>query len=1063
MNQTEGMVPLFMNLSSLFHGAYLSLHQSLKTTFMTTSPRSLYPLFILLAILPLGCNADLGIDDKIYHCVSDDDCAKPERCSPSVEDPSVKTCQTPEDISSDADTFSMADVALDTSSSDVDMALDTSSDSDAPQDTSPDADAASDVDVVVNTCTTADDCGQGKACTQEGVCGQCSDRDECRQGEGCRGGVCGVCINASDCDGQFCVNSTCVACLPGGGEDALCGAEYGDNHICGESGECACGETASGGSGRSCEANEVCADPNSDGDLSDAQCGCIADFGDCDGDLANGCETDLSQGVDNTGADASCGACGQICTEGAIDASAGGDAAISTAACVGGVCTVSCDADFYDCDADPYSGCEQALDGNNCGACDLACGCNSDSSCLNPSPVCEFVSMLCVACDAGVPGGLADGNTRCESVYPGTLPACNSVGDLGGTGACVECTTNKNDLCTGLDTCGVSNTCECELNSGVRCTGPEICVDQDGEGTPVAEICECIVGSAIGCDPLETCTDLAGNYCDCGGNSCPNDEICTNRAGADQCICGPNGGSNILCTATQTCYDADPADAQGAGNATCVNKLDSISNALVITEVMVLGRPGVGANGQYIELINTHDLPLEIAGLTYQDTGMGSAQVVTPNPVILNAGARMLIVKDLTAYSTTYSTLISAGTIVVEAPAMTLGTGGSTITVLDTTGGTQGSFTYGGANLGTNVEDANNSEDGPLGGHAYILDERYVQFLVDSAVQPDPGLIGTELWCVPLFRAPNLNFEFGVGSESYGSPAVANTQCLATLDWIADNIGTPDTDATVAAGDIDADYPFITISEFISKGASEEFVEIINLSGIVLGVSNDGNPLRFAENIESLGSDVPITIVSKLDPAKRIILANNTDPFNWVTIDSVNAYQQLHTGALGIDDDGNKALYLRYNRGGTTQTTLIQIDYDNEPNAVDSVAADKNDGNSFTLTQEYLNDALNGVNGTPFAGTFWCIDTFSGIVGMTDGSTPNGVGIGTPATEPNDANIFCNPCFGPADCNSPTPDCVATNCVQCDSSSPPSSWTECAGAQVCDADPSSATYNTCVP
>jgi hypothetical protein len=80
-------------------------------------------------------------------------------------------------------------------------------------------------------------------------------------------------------------------------------------------------------------------------------CVCIGGFDDCDGDEDNGCEADLTH-PDN------CGACGNVCTNGA---------------CAGSACT--CSAGFADCDGDPATGCETtpATDENNCGACGHRC------------------------------------------------------------------------------------------------------------------------------------------------------------------------------------------------------------------------------------------------------------------------------------------------------------------------------------------------------------------------------------------------------------------------------------------------------------------------------------------------------------------------------------------------------------------------------------------------------------------------------------------------------------------------------------------------------------------
>jgi Cys-rich repeat protein len=81
---------------------------------------------------------------------------------------------------------------------------------------------------------------------------------------------------------------------------------------------------------------------------------CDADYGDCDGDAGNGCETDTRASV------AHCGACGRACS-----------APHATTACGGSMCAVAaCDAGYGNCNGAYADGCEATLDTPaNCGAC----------------------------------------------------------------------------------------------------------------------------------------------------------------------------------------------------------------------------------------------------------------------------------------------------------------------------------------------------------------------------------------------------------------------------------------------------------------------------------------------------------------------------------------------------------------------------------------------------------------------------------------------------------------------------------------------------------------------
>lgn len=97
----------------------------------------------------------------------------------------------------------------------------------------------------------------------------------------------------------------------------------------------------------------------------DGACACTAGFGDCDGTLANGCETAIATDQNN------CGGCGAICANGTCAAGACG--------CVGG---------FDDCDADPKNGCETELASSptSCGACGHDClGGPCDASLCGPA------------------------------------------------------------------------------------------------------------------------------------------------------------------------------------------------------------------------------------------------------------------------------------------------------------------------------------------------------------------------------------------------------------------------------------------------------------------------------------------------------------------------------------------------------------------------------------------------------------------------------------------------------------------------------------------------------
>ncbi len=70
--------------------------------------------------------------------------------------------------------------------------------------------------------------------------------------------------------------------------------------------------------------------------------GCAAGFANCDGNVANGCETDTRTTVTH------CGACGTTCPA----------RANSVTSCAAGACQYACAAGFNDCDDNPGNGCE---------------------------------------------------------------------------------------------------------------------------------------------------------------------------------------------------------------------------------------------------------------------------------------------------------------------------------------------------------------------------------------------------------------------------------------------------------------------------------------------------------------------------------------------------------------------------------------------------------------------------------------------------------------------------------------------------------------------------------
>ncbi|MFO0604471.1 MAG: hypothetical protein U0324_14920 [Polyangiales bacterium] len=192
---------------------------------------------------------------------------------------------------------------------------------------------------------------------------------------------------------------------------------------------------------------------------------CDAGFADCDGNPANGCETDLGASPAN------CGACGRACS---IRNGAAG--------CAGGACAVAeCNPGFADCDGNPANGCEANLqaDEGHCGGCGRACAL--------PGGVNACVRGACAvtSCAAGL--GDCDGNAGngCEVALDTSLLHCGACG----------------------------HACPAPANGTARCAGGAC-----GVGSCNAGFADCDANPANGCE-VSTLTSTA--HCGACGRACP--------------------------------------------------------------------------------------------------------------------------------------------------------------------------------------------------------------------------------------------------------------------------------------------------------------------------------------------------------------------------------------------------------------------------------------------------------------------------------------------------------------------------------------------------------------
>jgi hypothetical protein len=258
-------------------------------------------------------------------------------------------------------------------------------------------------------CTAASDGGAafGKCCN-----GQCVDT--ARDPQNCGG--CGMACNGGH------AGSTCQAgaCVP-----TKCFAGWGDCNMDPKDG---C-ETNLHVDANNCTACGMkCSIPNATAGCSDG-CylqACNFGFDDCNGDMKDGCETNVTSDVKN------CGACSMACPP----------LAHGKVACVNAVCALTqCDVGFLDCDNNPKNGCETVVanDKNNCGKCGNACG---------QGQVCINGGCTCANCN------IANAATKCVN------NACVFDHCVQGFG---DCNNNVNDGCETDLTSDVANCGACGM------------------------------------------------------------------------------------------------------------------------------------------------------------------------------------------------------------------------------------------------------------------------------------------------------------------------------------------------------------------------------------------------------------------------------------------------------------------------------------------------------------------------------------------------------------------------------------------------------------------------
>jgi hypothetical protein len=384
------------------------------------------------------------------------------------------------------------------------------------------------------------DCG-GSVCGMSpngcGGCGNCTAPYTCSQGA-CQGGTCTPSCAGKECGGNGC--------------DGLCG-------------RCIEGQDAHG--------SNPCT-----GGLCNPYCN--QNWGNCDANRTNGCETNLLD------TELHCGSCTNWCGSGEV--------------CLGGVCTPGCSPKAcgtdYQC-GNWSNGCTAGTS-LYCGDCTAGNHCNTTGRCEpDCAPDCSCASQYCTinACPNGC-GGTCAGNLTviadCGSRVCGTSPhSCGSCGtcqNAHGSTTCLQagicspvcaagwgnCNGNNNDGCeantTAAANCGSCGNVCTNPHGATACSGSGTCAPTCSAGWGSCDLnatngCETVLGTNLNC---AACGNVCGAGYSCQGGSCQVDNC---PAGTANCTNAPGCETNILTNITNcggcgiACTNAHGTTACSAG------------------------------------------------------------------------------------------------------------------------------------------------------------------------------------------------------------------------------------------------------------------------------------------------------------------------------------------------------------------------------------------------------------------------------------------------------------------------------------------------------------------
>ncbi len=467
------------------------------------------------------------------------------------------------------------------------------------------------------SCNASSDCSLGEcimnSCQEGGCDNHALDGDE--TGVDC-GGSCKPCR-----DGQPCVTpSDCASNVCG--DDALCAAATCSDGVRNgkELGVDCGGPFCDGcGVGAPCLIPADCQSGSCDDQTKTCALNCSSNTGECDGNDADPCETNLLTSSQN------CGECGHVCELGHANASCvGGTCQVAsckapwlrcnvedagcnvngstdvmncggcgvvcpdlhgTPSCVAGSCAIECDDGFGDCDNDPLTGCEASTsDVDNCGKCGRKCPDDGGA------PNCVQGKCGVSACDSGM--GDCDNDQVCETDLSSDSDNCGRCGNVCSVtngmarcdgGACVveRCTDGWANCDAAASDGGYANGCETNLASDSKnCGACEARCDTIAHGTGTCQSGNCALTCAGG---FADCDGKFENGCEadttsdpdhCGGcdNACsiPN---ATAACSGSSCSVGQCSGSYRDCTGAAGCETDTSSSVQHCGSCTgvCAN------------------------------------------------------------------------------------------------------------------------------------------------------------------------------------------------------------------------------------------------------------------------------------------------------------------------------------------------------------------------------------------------------------------------------------------------------------------------------------------------------------